>query len=529
MNCSACGAELDSNGTCPFCDDNGFTNFNDFASDWENQSSGSWGKTGRKSRKRVKRIPALAAVVLLIGVIAAVLSLFGGKDDPDSSATNSGGDNGSGVISSLINGGQTNGQAPGQVAQSLDLSAYSSVPENGVQSIHFWEGSVNLRDNPTDMGSYFLYEYSKSHLKQDTVEEYIAMLERNGFTLVEKFYESYYTNSYTSYGLICNKLSGADTIDQQYTDNKVHICIWTSRNDNWFFNVADALEYCDMGLRKDGSDVPMVPSGPSVAAGLNRLSDGSYQTSDGRLTASAGSAMVIRDGTVGTGDVMLELDKGVDILTIDNYFQDEHLILEYAEGSITAGQIFLKDDLQKEMLKFTMTCDEEDVHLNQRYGTVFNTVTVRVMHYEEGREAAVYIYAETQNTSPITLEILCVFSTMPYEEPEQTRPDKADEFYDVLEDDTFTMKTGETILLHSTIKSYHFDSDYHVFDWTITEGDAHADIYGVGDNCYITALSPGTVVITMKYSYDQPGQNVLTGLPQDERHTATKTFTIIIK
>ena len=213
----------------------------------------------------------------------------------------------------------------------------SDVPENAVQDIIYFTNhvGVNVDGNPgTDY-------YKFSSLADSAIEDYIAMLEARGFTLVEYFSESYSSGgSYRSWGLIHEDEPDWKTFRQQFADGDCHICIWKSRssygtNSNRISWSPD-ITMCDLGLRSDGTTAPLTPQGPSAEAGLLKLSDGSFQTTDGRLTVPAGGAAIIRNGELLTGTVTFETtEKGKDVLTVGGYLEGEQLVFTAEEGYVT--------------------------------------------------------------------------------------------------------------------------------------------------------------------------------------------------
>lgn len=511
MYCTNCGHKLSGGNFCPACgaaiSGNG------------EQGKPRHSRPGGRNLLPVLVITALMLVAVLM--VLLILGSIGGNGAPGNS-------NGNGSNGSLF-GDAGNRQPTGPVAEELDLSRYNMAPANGVQDIRFWMGGQFCRNGVTDMGEYKLYEYGNGALDGDVVEAYVQMLQHCGFTLVEKYYESYYTNSYLSYGLTCDFLPDATAHEQQFTDNQVHISIYKTRNTDWSVNISADLIYCDMGIRQNRDNVEIAPRGDSAGAGLNRLSDGSYQTTDERLCTQVGSAFVIREGVENSAGVFLEMKNGRCILTISGYAPDETLVLDYEDGTLDTGDIFLLNDLVDAEPSLSMTLNGNTAILNRKHGADYHSVTVRVMHYEESKDAVIYFYIENQSGSPAMLEVLCAFSTMPYVEPPETRPNDVDTTYTTYESENYTMRVGDSILLDISAESFHYGSDYHTYDWKIVSGGELIDIYGVGNHCYITAIASGTAVITLRYGYTEEGNNVLTGYPETQHRTSEYTFTIIVE
>ena len=70
---------------------------------------------------------------------------------------------------------------PQNVAQAVDLEPYSAAPQYAIQELRAWgQGQVSLADEPITMSGYKIYRYK---LDQSLLEQYIAMLQENGFTL----------------------------------------------------------------------------------------------------------------------------------------------------------------------------------------------------------------------------------------------------------------------------------------------------------------------------------------------------------
>lgn len=513
MYCTNCGNKLKGENFCPVCGTKTSTNVG--------QGTPQRSHRGGSKLRVFLVIAALVLVMVFVLGLLLILGSMGGDGTPADS-------NGKGTYGSLL-GDTGNKQPTGFVADELDLSQYNMAPANGIQDIRFWMGGQFCRNGVTEMGDYRLYEYGSGALDGDVVEAYVEMLQQNGFTLVERYYDSFYTNSYLSYGLTCDFLPDATTHKQQFTDHQVHVSIYKTRNTDWSFYISSDLIYCDMGLRQNRDSVEIAPRGESAGAGLIRLGDGRYQTSDGRLTTAVGSAVVIRDGVENPANAFLELKNGRCILTISGYKPDEELTLDYKEGSLDTGDIFLINDVTDAEPSISMTLNGDKAILNRKHGSAYHSVTVRVMHYEESKDAVLYFYIESQNGDPAMLEVLCAFSTMPYVEPPETRPDKVDVTYSTNRGENYTMRVGDSILLDMSVESYHYGSDYHTYDWKIVSGGECIDIYGVGNHCYITAITSGTAVITLRYGYTEEGRNVLTGYPETKHRVTEYTFTITIE
>lgn len=414
------------------------------------------------------------------------------------------------------------------LSESQDYSALGVLPKNPVQDILYYTNhGVTVDGNPG--ADYCKYK----SLSTDTVEAYIAMLEQNGFTLNDYFHESYMSgSSYYSWGLLYDLDPDIETIDQMFAKKQCHLCIYKSRSSygstTYRINWSPDLNLCDMGLRIDGSTVPITPAGESVAAGLLKLSDGSYKTDDGRLSVTPGTATVIRDGEPLTGTVTFEITKkGKDVLTIGGYAEDEQIVFTADEGYVHQNAIYRNYEIEElDEIALSATIDGETRSCG-RNSTAFAAVSVRPMYYEQDGDAVYYIYIKTMGHSPTELEILCSVSTAP--PPEIPFPD-----YDESQlvkvngnsSKTITITTDQILEIEYTNREW--DSMYHVFEWEITQG-AELLLMDEGyDSAKFAPMGVGTAEVKLDYSYTKKQPDVLTGIIRDWATGKVSTYTIVI-
>lgn len=421
--------------------------------------------------------------------------------------------------------------SPVTVAQETDYSAMAEIPANGVQDLRYWSlGRIALKDPVLKMDDFNIYKYK---ISSDDVQAYVQMLQNHGFTLVDEHHQSSWTGKWESFGLLCDSAPDAKTIGLQYTGTPCHVSFWLGSGD-WRMDVSEDLVVCDLGIRMDGSTYDPVPHGDSVGAGLIRQSDGTYVTSDNRLSTAVGHGTMLYNGTSVACNPKLELKNGTVTLSIDGYYPDESITLEYAEGSLRQGDIFRSYELESQNPSFAMICTDGQTYTLGPKGRIpFRSVSVRVMHYEEGRDAVFYIYADPISmdseipASPV--EILCAINTVPYVEPAPTMPEISDNMQEIAGsvDATLHINVGESAKIGSTL--YKFDSMYHVYDWQITLGNEQIDIYSVGSTCYVTGIEKGVAILTVEYGYTEKEPDVLTGIIRDARKIITITYTILVE
>lgn len=415
---------------------------------------------------------------------------------------------------------------PVTVSYPVDYSSWPTVPANALPDLHYWSGrKIGYADEPLFNGSTAQYmEYGcKNAENQAIFEAYLESLQNHGYTLVGHY------NKYgsESWGLICDAAPEATTIGQMYTDTPCHVTVYDD-DGIMEFVVSTDLVVCDTGLRSDGYTGDLTPQGPSAAAGLIRLPDGSYQTSDGRLTAAVGTAMVLRDGTAYTTSA--EYAAG-DTLNIDGYYRNESIFFRANAGYLMEGDVLT----QREMRQWRQYSKEKGEQNLYKYDTIadlsvandgewispaysslssaeMDVCTVRVMYLDEGGDAVFYIYARFFEGEPREVEALCAVSTADDE--------------GAFSNATY-LNAGETTELNYSHREY--GSNYHTFDWKIVEGSGTISIQSVGDSCTVTALKTGTAAVKVTYGYSVEEPDVLTGTPRDVSRSKTETWYFVVK
>lgn len=414
---------------------------------------------------------------------------------------------------------------PETVAQPLDLETMFARPVNGVQDFHYWtDKEFSYESNPhRDKDPQVFYYF----LDIDAMTEYANMLQDNGFSLVKM-----YSNSKTKtmeWALTSDQCPDAETIHSVLTKVKCHVTIRSSDTRKFRVDVSPDLQVCDMGLRRDGSVVDVLPKGASAGAGLIQLEDGSYQTSDGRLTAAVGTAMVLRDGEVCNTTAEFSMEKGHESIKTGNYYRDQFVYLQHLENSLMAGDIFRQQDLAGES-EFE-ELDNDGVkgrNFGSKPGVVishgakallpsflqdnFEDVTLRVMYYQKGGDAVYYVYGRfSDNTQPKEVEALIAVNMA---------------VDGVMEDTTYlTVYSDVTV----TYTHREFGSKYDVFTWEVIDGKGKVNITSTGDSCVIEGVSPGFALVRVTYEYGVEEPDVLTGITTTVTKSLTEDYHIIVE
>jgi len=145
--------------------------------------------------------------------------------------------------------------------------------------------------------------------------------------------------------------------------------------------------------------------------------------------------------------------------------------------------------------------------------TGIDACTVRILQWD-GNECVAYIAVEgTYELEPVKLEALVAV------------PDYERRYEDAFrEDEAVELKVGDTLELEYE-GSRILRPNYETFEWRITSGQGAA-IDGSGDECTVTAVSPGEIIVKCVYSYGKDEPDVLTGALRNENHTRTKLYYI---
>lgn len=499
------------------------------AAEIQSSASGSGTSKIRKPGKRLplRKIAWIAAPVL--AVVAAAGIFLALKSSADGKGPASQGTTGTPPASAVTAPEPTDGSQSGPgntVAGEADLSGFNQLPANAVPDLYYWSnGQATYRDEPSKSDKYY-YNYKAD---EALIHDYIAILQNNGFTLVDSYAFSYKGSSFYSWGFCCDAVPDAQMIPLQYEDTPCHISLYyADSKGKYTMVVSPDLQVCDTGLRYDGSTVDLQPSGPSAAAGLVQLADGSYQTSDGRLTASLGTAMVLRDGVAYTTNASYKREKGKEVLRVENYYRNEGICFRVPEYAIVQGDIFTQREIRRWRWNDCTSMDQVDgfnwgtkpvlampkdnTWLGASYNeSVYEAQTARVMYYDNGGTAVFYIYSSFLKGEPKEVEALCVVQI---------------EEAGSMEDATY-LKAGNV----ATVKYTHheYGTSWETYDWVILEGQDKISIKAVGNSCDVTAKSPGVASVQVTYGYSKEEPDVLTGIMRTVGHSKTEVYRFIIE
>ena len=414
---------------------------------------------------------------------------------------------------------------PETVAGTIQTEQQIEAPANAVPELAAWSRHMATANKVITKSEKSVKYNVPTGL--EVIEPYIEMLQANGFTLVDEYNFSY-KKTFRSWAFTFDAVPDAETVNMQYNDTPCHVCIWMSEDhDEYHIDISPTLQFFDTGLRMDGGMESEIIAGPSAGAGLLRMPDGSYQTSDGRLSASVGTATVIRDGESYTCSARWEVDGGDERLWVENYYRNEGFLMEVPEHSLMEGDILQMAQFLRERYYvnekarfasynwhtplFVIAYDGvwSGPVLN---GTDFKAVTVRLMYYQPGGEAVYYVYALLNHKEPAEVEALVAvdMSVGSGGFADATRLSVGD---------SFTLSYPEEV----------FGSNYHVYEWAVTDGMGNVTIEASGSKCRIHAVSKGIATVTVTYSYTEEEPDVLTGIMRDVQKSRSQSYHFIIE
>lgn len=307
--------------------------------------------------------------------------------------------------------------------------------------VAYFGGNLEVDEITEYKDTYVVYDFRGDTKNYSVFESYISKMINGNYNLklIDSHSKVYsdaayydYCINYTGTGKVNETVNGTFSTNtvcnfmaySQIDGSKYKACIW----------IPNSMKIVDLGLRYGGRNVSAKLAGESAAAGLYKNSDGSYSTSDGRLKAKPGKAMVIRDGKTYNVNACLVKDKitNKDELRVELYYGTEGIYFGVAQNSLSSGNIMRLTDLaQSERWIWNMKWDSLDNFAGYKtcpllgfgHGKDFITplatnenqfkdVTVRVMYYEKDVVAVYYIYAEFKS-APKKVEALCVVDCNP--------------------------------------------------------------------------------------------------------------------
>lgn len=421
------------------------------------------------------------------------------------------------------------------LAESMDLSSYSQIPDNAIQEFWSWsEGGARVSYSPEKGTGYW-------KVTKELVEEYKAFLtEEMGFVLQETGKNSYGV----SYGYTHSEVEAEGTVSDNRLTGKYPLVFSYGGTDNARLHInEDVFTVCDMGYRRNGEKEEVKVYGQSAGAALIKTADGIYKTDDGRLQTKLNEAMVIRDGETTVAGATHQIRDAKESLLVEFYYRDEGFYLETPKYYPMTGDIYRVDELvqsdypyfERDEMEYeeyignlTFLMSHNDVWVGPtHWENPYKQLTVRVMYYEKDVEAVYYIYAKFANEKPGEVEALVAVDLSEKEEQQEGTPIEIDP------DEVVKLKDGDTMLVGQTGElSYDkrkSGSSYHVYNWSVIDGKGLVALDEENDSCKITAIESGKVKVKCSYSYTVDSTNVLTGNSEKDSKIDSKIYEITIQ
>lgn len=433
---------------------------------------------------------------------------------------------------------------PVLVAEALseDPTAYKITPDSVyIQDlVDFCDGQLSY----DQMSSKDYHRRTFKGSKEDfrIIEAYVnAICDGNyNLTLVKSHYEEIKT-TFFSFGIdYTGTAKIKQTTNVTYTETDSNMVIYGEIDKGKLKAVVcipSSMEIVDLGLRFGQSAQNAGTNAPSATTGLYRLSDGSFKTEDGRLTAALGEAAVLRDGKLYSSKANFNKNSrdSRDELWVRGFYSDETIVFFSPLNSIKTGSIFTYKNLMREQsyvnesptlkegesqfTNYSWTlcfglCHNGDwiTPLSGKYNR-FEDLYVRVMYYEPGSVIVYYIYAEL-DSKPNVVEALCAVDLKNLSES-------------VDADGEYSMYVGESISIDG---GREFDSTYNTYKWEIVSGSDLVTLTGdASRSCTVSAEKEGSVRVRLTYEYGIKEPDVLTGIMRTANKSRTLEYVITIK
>ena len=346
---------------------------------------------------------------------------------PDSSDVDDGGDSDdSGTAESAETGSGSRTLLVEPLTNTAVSGTYPDASSNQIQSPDGFAGTALSFGGASTSGTNQVYKLTGSSDDYDIVKEYVSLLTGGNMNLeLVNSYEKTMSNTYFSYAIDYTgtaKVDGQNT--QQFVDEvSCDINLWGTIDGKkltvWVY-IPSSMEVTDFGWRYGGGVEDVDPAGDSVYAGLYLLADGTFETSDGRLSTSLGQADIFMDGTEIVSDVEYVMDGTKEALKVYNFYRTESVYFTVPYHQLLTGDIYTYDDLRGDHdTKESSNWGPEGFNMGTAFAVLHNgnwryplyensqieDVTVRVMYYEEDSVAVFYCYV-LLTTSPYEIEFL---------------------------------------------------------------------------------------------------------------------------
>ncbi len=336
------------------------------------------------------------------------------------------------------------------------------------------------------------------------------------------------------YELRGNKTEGAFCGDKG--DIAIYGTIGSSKTKGGIWYNSKLVEF-DGGQRYGKASESLSLVGKSVTAGLYKMPDGSYETTDGVFNVKPGEAIIMSDGKKKrfNAKYVLDLDDNEQQFIIDNGGGIQQLKFYFPiSASLETGDVFTEPyfivesnyaqrlDYQKQSsipnqswkTMFCMLHDNGYVIPIREMNGEMKRLNVRVVYWEQNVAAVVHACAQF-DCAPYEMEVLMA---VPLGKSSTVANKPNDEF---------TILAGQSIKITAPKE---FDTQYDTWSWEFIEGSSLAELSGtVAQTCTLSAhTKTGDVRIKVTYEYGKKEPDVLTGDPRTVGRSKTLEYVIHI-
>ncbi len=289
------------------------------------------------------------------------------------------------------------------------------------------------------------------------------------------------------------------------------------------------LKPVDDGSRYDAGAAGAAYYGESFGAGLNLLSDGSYATTDGRLSVAPGQAMFFTDGKAATYSAYMEWSEKRDqkrICVQDKFGVDQMAFALPLAQPAASGDTYNAGIMDSNTAGTSQTIPTNYEPMfallhNGQYvsarGTLSDGMTrfnARMMYWDEELEAAVLYFYAAFSAAPYEIEGLVAVDMLG--NGDGASASNAD----------YTMQVGQKLTITGPSE---FKTGHELWTWSYISGSEYSELHDtVSQTCTLVARKPGTVRLQVLYDYSVKEPDILTGIESTVQKEETVEYTILI-
>ena len=306
--------------------------------------------------------------------------------------------------------------------------------------IFYMKDKLTFKDRePNTSKRTISYGFKGSGSAAKGIKAYVKMLTENGFKTVNTYEETIESTFYAcALNYAAKNIDGK--ADMYFGDGGLgNVVVFYKIEDGELegnVTYSQLLKLVDSGVRYGSNTVNTVYTGESANAGLYKQGN-SYETTDGRLKTSLGSAAIICDGKNYSVKTEASVsDKGVATLASKNFNGENSFGIILSEGKMQSPGTYAIDLLNNNEAVYSLLHDYSHANMidamnaikwtfglgfchNGEYtcpspivSTGVKNAFLRVLYYEEN--AVVVCYAAVEfDSAPYKAEMLAAFSLSP--------------------------------------------------------------------------------------------------------------------